>query len=31
MSALGDQIKLTLAKGGTITVARFMELALVDP
>ncbi len=31
MSALGDQIKLTLAKGGAITVERFMELALADP
>ena len=31
MSALGDQIKLKLAKGGAITVERFMELALADP
>jgi SAM-dependent MidA family methyltransferase len=31
MSALGDQIKLQLAKGGAITVERFMELALADP
>jgi SAM-dependent MidA family methyltransferase len=31
MSALGDQIKLKLAKGGTMTVERFMELALADP
>ena len=31
MSALGDQIKLMLAKGGAITVERFMELALADP
>ena len=31
MSALGDQIKLKLAKSGAITVERFMELALADP
>jgi SAM-dependent MidA family methyltransferase len=31
MSALGDQIKLKLAKSGTMTVERFMELALADP
>ena len=31
MSALGDQIKATLAKNGPITVERFMELALADP
>ena len=31
MSALGDQIKLKLAKSGPITVERFMELALADP
>ena len=31
MSALGDQLKLRLAKSGAITVERFMELALADP
>ena len=31
MSALGDQIKASLAKGGAITVERFMQLALADP
>jgi NADH dehydrogenase [ubiquinone] 1 alpha subcomplex assembly factor 7 len=31
MSALGDQIKQSLASGGAITVERFMELALADP
>ena len=31
MSALGDEIKATLAKGGAMTVERFMQLALADP
>jgi SAM-dependent MidA family methyltransferase len=31
MSALGDQIKATLAKGGAISVESFMQLALADP
>jgi NADH dehydrogenase [ubiquinone] 1 alpha subcomplex assembly factor 7 len=31
VSALGDEIKGMLAKGGALTIERFMQLALADP